>query len=360
MISSPRLATTGRDTSQSLLKRSALGQLVGPETQARLRLDTGDVSGDDVNEGALLENDVAYPIREGIPSFVDDRLSEDQTIRSFSQKWATHRYYREHTRSFYTDWYLERYGFGDLDGLRAVIGALGFVLDAGTGSGRDALNFAEQSSATVYGVDTAWDALALARREIDHPRLAFVHADVRHLPFRDDFFDFVNCDQVIHHTPAPRETFEHLRRKLKPGGQVCCYVYRKKAVLREFCDDYVRERIADLPIDEALRTCEAITRLGRTLANLEATVEIEDDIPILGISKGTIDLQRFMHWNVLKCFWNDEFDFFTNNVINCDWYHPKHCFRFEPDEFRAWFDEGWEILAWNTREAGISCRARKI
>ena len=24
----------------------------------------------------------------------------------------------------------------------------------------------------------------------------------------------------------------------------------------------------------------------------------------------------------MKCFWNDDFDFFTNNVINADWYHP--------------------------------------
>jgi hypothetical protein len=71
-------------------------------------------------------------------------------------------------------------------------------------------------------------------------------------------------------------------------------------------------------------------------------------------------LQRFIHWNVLKCFWNEEFDFFTNNVINVDWYHPQHCFRFEPEEFRAWFDEGWRIEAWDVRDAGISCRARKI
>ena len=32
----------------------------------------------------------------------------------------------------------------------------------------------------------------------------------------------------------------------------------------------------------------------------------------------------------MKCFWNDDFDFFTNNVINADWYHPIHCFRYTP------------------------------
>ncbi len=86
----------------------------------------------------------------------------------------------------------------------------------------------------------------------------------------------------------------------------------------------------------------------------------EEDIPVLGIYKGKTDLQRFIHWNVMKCFWNDEFDFLTNNIINFDWYHPENCFRFEPAEFRQWFADGWEIEAWDVREAGISCRARKV
>ena len=49
---------------------------------------------------------------------------------------------------------------------------------------------------------------------------------------------------------------------------------------------------------------------------------------------------------------------FTNNVVNADWYHPVHCHRFTPEEFRAWFQD-WDILAWDEQEAGISCRARK-
>jgi SAM-dependent methyltransferase len=342
------------------MTRSALEALVCPDTLQPLRLVAREEVGTSVTVGDLLSDHGSYPIRDGIPSFVNPDLSDDQTVQSFVQKWAVHRYYREHTRAFYTAWYLQRYGFGTLERLRQVLGSFTHVLDAGTGSGRDAVTLADQSSATVYAVDTARDALVMAQQEIDRPQIAFVHADVRRLPFPDGFFDFVNCDQVIHHTPAPRDTFEHLKRKLKAGGQVCCYVYRKKAVLREFSDDFIRERIAHLPIDEALRACEGITRLGRTLAALKQDVQIEEDIPLLGIQKGTLDLQRFFHWNVMKCFWNDDFDFFTNNIINFDWYHPKHCFRFEPEEFRTWFADGWDILAWDVQEAGISCRARKV
>ena len=343
------------------MNREHLRLLVCPHTREPLRADVLQSEGDEVVEATLRgAGPTTYPLRKGIPRFVPDAVARSQTVNSFAQKWAKHRYYRSHTARFYTDWYLQRYGFFDLDGLRTFLAPMARILDAGTGAGRDALNLAEHSAATVFAIDTAEEALNVARRDINHPRIAFVHADLHGLPFPDEFFDFINCDQVIHHTPDPRAAFEVLRRKLKPGGALCCYVYRKKAVIREFTDDHVRAQISKLPADEALAACEGITRLGRRLANLAVTVEVEQDIPALGIPKGTIDLQRLFHWNLFKCFWNDEFDFFTNNMINFDWYHPEHCHRFEPAQFRAWFAEGWEIQAWDVQEAGISCRARKV
>lgn len=299
-------------------------------------------------------------IQKGIPSFVSGHTLESQTVQSFDQKWARHRYYREHTRRFYTDWYLQRYGFKDFSGLKRFLADKKLILDAGTGAGRDAANFAEHSDAIVYAVDTSRDALQIAAEELKNPRIGFVHADLHRLPFRDAFFDFINCDQVIHHTPDPRAAFGCLAKKLKTNGVICCYVYKKKAALREFADNHVRSQLSKLPIDDALKACEAITRLGQSLAALNVTLEVEEDIDVLGIKKGKLDLQRFVHWNLLKCFWNDEFDFFTNNIINFDWYHPEHCHRFEPEEFRAWFDSGWEIEAWDVQDAGMSCRARKL
>jgi len=326
-----------------------------------LRLQVVESAGEEIFDGALCgDGDGSYPIRGGIPSFVPTDVSQTQTVRSFAQKWAKHRYYLDQTRRFYTDWYLQRYGFFEVNALREFLGGAAFILDAGTGAGRDAANLAEHSEAAVFAVDTAREALEIARERLSHPRIAFVHADLHRLPFPDEFFDFINCDQVIHHTPDPRAAFEILRRKLKPGGQICCYVYKKKAVVREYTDDYIRERISSLPVNEALQVCAAITDLGRTLAGLKVTVDIEQDIPVLGIKRGPVDLQRLFHWNILKCFWNDEFDFFTNNIINFDWYHPEYCFRFVPAEFREWFAQGWEIQAWDVQDAGISCRAKKV
>jgi SAM-dependent methyltransferase len=341
--------------------QSALDTLVAPESLEPLTCAVNERNLKEVLEATLAtKTGETFPIREGIPSFVPANITDDQTIRSFSQKWAKHRYYREHTRNFYTDWYLQRYGFGDMAGLRSFLARKQFILDAGTGAGRDAQNLAENSDATVFAIDTAWDALSVANADMKQERVRFVHADLHKLPFPDAFFDLVNCDQVIHHTPDPRAAFTALMRKLKPGGHVCTYVYKKKSPVREFTDDFVREQIKDLDAEEALKLCEPITKLGRTLAKLNVTVNVEEDIPLLGIKKGEHDLQRFFHWNLFKCFWNDEFDFFTNNIINLDWYHPVHCHRFTPDEFRVWFDDGFEVEAWDVQDAGISCRARKL
>ena len=343
------------------MKKSALTNLVCPQTNESLTLRATRARDDDVFEGTLTgTGQTSYPIEGGVPQFATPGPPQTQTIRSFSEKWAQHRYYREHTRDFYTDWYLQRYGFKNRGRLSEFLADKDATLDAGTGSGRDAVNFAELSAGQVYGVDMSKAALEGAASTVDHPRVSFVRADLNSLPFADGFFDFINCDQVIHHTPDPHASFMNLKNKLKRGGVICCYVYRKKAVVREFTDDYIRERISGLSFAEAGKVCEAITKLGKTLADLNVTVDIEEDIPVLGIEKGTIDLQRFFHWNVMKCFWNDEFDFFTNNVVNVDWYHPEYCHRFTPEQFRAWFDSDWEIEHFDVQDAGISCRARKL
>ena len=72
--------------------------------------------------------------------------------------------------------------------------------------------------------------------------LFFIKGDILKTPFKNQSFDIVVCDQVIMHTEKPEKTFEHLASLIKNSGFFLCYVYAKKALVRELIDDYFRKK----------------------------------------------------------------------------------------------------------------------
>jgi hypothetical protein len=84
--------------------------------------------------------------------------------------------------------------------------------------------------------------------------------------------------------------------------------------------------------------CRQITELGKTLSQQNIKLQIPA-VDILEIEKGEYDLQRFVYHFFAKMFWNDEFNFEDNAVINYDWYHPQNCTRHTIEEVRDWFTQ---------------------
>jgi arsenite methyltransferase len=159
------------------------------------------------------------------------------------------------------------------------------------------------------------------------------------LPFADESFDFIIADGVLHHTPNTRNAVRSLFRKLAPGGQFFFYIYRIMGPARKFCDDYIRERFTGLSPEDCYAACEPLTELGRALAKLNAQVTLENPIDVLGIPAGTHNVQRLIYYSFVKCFWNDAFDFDTNNMVNFDWYHPHHAWQHTEEEVAGWLAE---------------------
>jgi arsenite methyltransferase len=138
------------------------------------------------------------------------------------------------------------------------------------------------------------------------------------------------------------------------------YVYRRKAPIREFTDDYVRDRIAELSPEEAWNALRPLTRLGQALAELETDVEVPEDVPLLGIRAGRYDVQRLVYWHIAKLFWNPKMTFEENNHLNFDWYAPTYAHRQSEEEIRGWCnDEGLAITHFDVQEAGYTVRAVK-
>ena len=157
-------------------------------------------------------------------------------------------------------------------------------------------------------------------------------------PFPDDYFDFIIADGVLHHTPSTREAVEALYAKVKPGGQFFFYVYRKMGAARVFCDEHIRSEFMPLSTQDCYDACEGITELGRELSKIDAEITLEKPIPALGIPAGTHNVQRLIYYNFMKCFWNDAFDYETNNMVNFDWYHPHNAWQQTQEDVAGWLD----------------------
>jgi SAM-dependent methyltransferase len=220
--------------------------------------------------------------------------------------------------------------------------------------------YARNTRANIYGLDISYGVRTAYKDLGTTPNLNFVQGDLTRLPFAEGFFDFIACDQVIHHTPSTRESLRHLLTRLASGGHINFYVYKKKGPVREFCDDHIRAQTVRMSPDECLKVSEAITKFGKMMSDLKLTIDVPEDIPLLGIKAGKQDLQRFIYWNVFKCYWNDTMDWDSNVITNFDWYHPLHAHRHSQDEVETWCkEERLSIEHMDVQESGISVRARK-
>ena len=150
-------------------------------------------------------------------------------------------------------------------------------------------------------------------------------------------------------------SFKYLTKFLVKSGFISIYVYNKKAPNRENVDDYVRKKTVKMSVAECTEFSKDMAYLGKALSKLKKKITIPRDIPLLGVKAGTYDVQRFVYWNFLKCFW-DESDNFQRSVgVNFDWYYPKFAYRHTASEVKKWFrDTKLRITTLKEIESGIS------
>lgn len=349
------------------MKPQALQWLRCPACGATLAL-SGETTASDgsIESGRLVcERRHAYAITGGIPRLLDDSAivadaSARQVQESFGRKWQTwsdfvtgtaeQRLFEEH---------VARLLVCEPSRLRQTLAGYRTVLDAGCGTGWKAREFATDGQ-TWFGIDLS-ESVRPAYAQTRHaPNVHVAQADLRHPPFAASAFDLAVADGVVHHTPDPAGAVRALARMLAPGGDLAIYVYAKKPPIREFVDQHLRRAATRLSFDECVEFCKPITRLGESLAKAGVTVTVPDDVPILGIRAGRYDLQRFIYWHVMKCFYHPDFTFEENNLVNVDWYHPAYASTHTVEEVRRWLkDAGLQSVRVDLGESGIYARATK-
>ena len=309
-----------------------------------------------------------YPIIKGVPCFLQGELrpnfasfcsqygltetmcgatvqtdARQQTLtnKTFSDKWSRFTNYGLETGhdKFLFEWYCKKLGVPDIAALRQFYRQKKSILEVGPGSGFNTRFMAENTPGDVIALDISDAAFTTFQNTRHLPNCHVIQADLMDAPLRDEAFDFIIADGVLHHTPDTKKAVFELFKKVKPGGQFFFYVYRKMGAARQFCDQFIRNEFTKLSPEACYAACEGLTELGKELSKIDEKINLEKGVPILGIPPGEHDVQRLLYYNFVKCFWNDAFDFETNNMVNFDWYHPHNAWQHSEEEVEGWLEE---------------------
>lgn len=279
-------------------------------------------------------------------------VNQAQTNEAFSDKWSCFEKTAQKERAFefQKQWYLTLYGFTSEDTLAAFLHDKKVIFDAGCGLGYKAAWFADLApDSLVIGMDYSEAARLASQNYKQYLNLFFIRGDIAKTAFPDGSIDYVSCDQVIQHTENPEKTFEELTRVTKAGGSLACYFYAKKALPRELMDDFFRIQCTKMTSEELWELSAQLTELGKKLSELKICFECPE-IPALGIKGGVCDIQRFIYWNFLKCFWNEKLGWETSVNTNYDWYSPSNARRFSEEEVLALVKKSGLSIAYFHRE----------
>lgn len=269
--------------------------------------------------------------------------SDTNTKKSFSDKWNNNKDLAfENTLkegSEIQNWILNRNGWNDLSQLQSFLKEKKRILDAGCGNGRVTKLLRDNSPTTteVVGIDLVAHKVAEENLANDD-NVYFYEKDLLNDLSDLGVFDFIYSQEVLHHTKNPKEAFKNLVSILAADGTIAIYVYKKKAPIREYTDDYIRDLIRNYSYDEAMKVSDDITKLGKVLSELNINLDIPE-IKELGIQAGNYSIQRFFYHFFMKCYWNNDLPFDANSAINYDWYHPQDCSRHTMEEIMQWFEK---------------------
>lgn len=290
--------------------------------------------------------------------------AQSQTSETFGFKWSKRDTFEGELANHARRWLIEKYG--DVASAPWLFDTSDkpILLDAGCGAALTALALFDSAFDKVryLGVDVS-TAVDVAKARFSDRRLpaAFLQADINDLPLPDNSVDLVISEGVLHHTDDTSAALRRVVRHLKPGGRIMFYVYRRKGPIREFSDDYIREKLQQMSPEEGWAAMMPLSKLGKVIGDLNIEIDVPEAIDLLEIPAGRINLQRFIYWHVLKTFYQPALTLDEMNNVNFDWFAPKNAHRHTAEEVRRWC-EGLSLVIERERveEAGISVIARKI
>jgi SAM-dependent methyltransferase len=246
----------------------------------------------------------SFPVRQGVP-----RLAREPYVASFGRQWNRYAVVRPEEDAAV---------FRIKTGLDPATLKDRLVLDAGCGGGRYARLLGAQG-ARVVGVDLsdAVEMAATACQGLDN--VAIVQADLLDLPIAEAAFDLVFSIGVLHHGPDPRRAFRSIARRVRPGGQLAVWLYRRNTLPQELVNSSLRAATTRVPPRALETACAGLGLVG--------------GIPVLNRTLNkVVNFSNHPDWTLRVC-------------DNFDWYAPRYQSHHTLAELREWFTaEGFTDL----------------
>jgi SAM-dependent methyltransferase len=246
----------------------------------------------------------AYPETDGIPRFAGESY-----VASFGRQWNRYDVARDEEDEAV---FAVKTGVAprDLAGLT--------VLDAGCGGGRYA-RVAGRHGARVVGVDLSSAVEKASALCSDLPDVTILQADLTRLPLAEGVFDLAFSIGVLHHGPDPRGAFAEVARRVKPGGRLAVWLYRKNTPPQEWLNSALRAVTTRLPARVLEPVCAGMGVLG--------------SVPVLNKTLNKVaNFSNHPDWTLRVC-------------DNFDWYAPRYQSHHTTEELKRWFaEEGFTDL----------------
>jgi SAM-dependent methyltransferase len=116
------------------------------------------------------------------------------------------------------------------------------VLEVGCGTGQFAIYFAIGTNNEIIAFDPTIESLNLAKnfsKQNDISNIKFVNADIFDDVLSKNYFDFIWCNGVLHHTKNPYKAFEITVQSLKNNGYILVGLYNKIGRIRTLARKYI-------------------------------------------------------------------------------------------------------------------------
>lgn len=234
------------------MRESLIEKLAEPSTGSPLRLQNGKSENGRIVSGELVSEStgVAYPIRDGIPTFVGGDTYAD----SFGLQWNL---FRDVQLDGDTGAARSRARFDaeagwDEEALRGR-----WVLDAGCGAGRFAEIVAARG-ANLVALDYSSAVHATAKTLARFPNVDVVRGSLLEPPFRRGTFDYAYCIGVVQHTPDPSAAVRNVVDVVRPGGSFCFTIYGRRPWTKLNAKYLLRPITKRLPQRVLLRAIEGV------------------------------------------------------------------------------------------------------